>query len=194
VLVARRGGLSAMVLAMRTHPTALALQEEACRLIANLAENGWGFSRGVWFTLFGLPRVYGRTSHSQVRVCFPPLKHFLFLDSQRSDNRQRGPLSARQAGCAGGPASKPAQHAHRSVRSPSMPRVKYHRSSADACMELGLVPWNELLSKSVSWLPDQRVLCSCSIYLLYCCSPLSLPKLESAQGEAGIHSTTNHPT
>jgi hypothetical protein len=59
VLVARRGGLSAMVLAMRTHPTALALQEEACRLIANLAENGWGFSRGVWFTLFGLPRVYG---------------------------------------------------------------------------------------------------------------------------------------
>lgn len=39
VLVTRRGGLSAMMLAMRTHPAALTLQEEACRLIANLAEN-----------------------------------------------------------------------------------------------------------------------------------------------------------
>lgn len=40
LLVARRGGVSAMLAAMRTHASSVALQEEGCRLISNLAENG----------------------------------------------------------------------------------------------------------------------------------------------------------
>ena len=39
MLIARRGGISAMIAAMRSHACSMTLQEEACRLICNLAEN-----------------------------------------------------------------------------------------------------------------------------------------------------------